>query len=99
MYYRMTRLHFAEDRFEDLLDWAKTVKERVLAIDGLLFADLVKTGAGEGMVLAAYESEAAFQKASGTVSGMIEEMSSYLTDTPHGHAGTVALSFKTPTPF
>lgn len=94
MYYRMTRLHWDEERFDDLIEWAATVRERVEKIEGLLFADLVRTGAGQGMVMAGYRREDDFEAASATVLGIIEEMSEFLSDTPHGHAGNVVLSWK-----
>jgi hypothetical protein len=52
VYYRMTRLHWDEERFDDLVEWAATVRNRIESLDGLLFADLVRTGAGQGMVMA-----------------------------------------------
>lgn len=94
MYYRMTRLHWDEERFDDLIEWASTVRERIDGIDGLVFADLVRTGEGQGMVMAGYESEDDFKLAAENVLGIIEEMSEFLTDTPHGHAGNVVLSWK-----
>lgn len=48
MFYRMTRLHFEEERLGDLLAFAETLRGRVQAIDGQRFADIAKTeGAGE----------------------------------------------------
>ena len=40
MFYRMTRLHFAEDRFDDLVELATSLRDRVEGIAGLRFADL-----------------------------------------------------------
>lgn len=45
------------------------------------------------MVIAAYEDEASYQAASGLVASVLEEMGQYLTDTPHGHDGTVVVSY------
>ncbi len=93
MFYRMTRIHFDEGRFDDLVNWAESVRQRVEAIDGFMFADLVRTGEGEGMVVAAYDSEADYQAAADTVAEVLGEMGSFLTSAPHTHAGTVALSY------
>jgi len=93
MFYRMTRIHFEDARFDDLLTWAETARARVEALDGFMFADIVRTGPGEGMVVAAYESEASFQAASATVAGVVGEMAEFLTSEPHTHAGTVAYSY------
>lgn len=93
MYYRMSRLHFEDDRLDGLLAWAESARSEVEAIDGLVFADIVTTGSGEGMLLAAYEDEPAFEAASGTVAGLVDQMTGYLTDKPHVHAGTSRFSF------
>lgn len=94
MFYRMSRLHFDDDRFDELLAWAESVKPRVQGIDGLVFADIARTGSGEGMILAGYESESDFETAKETVSGLFDEMAEYLTDRPHTHAGSSDFSFK-----
>lgn len=55
MYYRMTRLFYEEERFDELTAWAETIRDRVTNIEGLLFADLVRIGSGEEMVMAGYK--------------------------------------------
>ncbi len=93
MFYRMTRLHFEEDRFDDLIALSESLRDRVEAIGGLKFADLTKTGEGEGMIIAAYEEESDYQAASEEVAAILDEMAVYLTSTVHGHEGTVVLSY------
>jgi hypothetical protein len=93
MFYRMTRLHFEEDRFDDLISLSESMRDRVEAIGGLKFADFAKTGEGEGMIIAAYEDESDYHAASGEVTAVLGEMATYLTSTPHGHEGTVVLSY------
>lgn len=93
MFFRMSRLHFEEDRFPELLEWAQSVQPRVQAIDGLVFADIARTGSGEGMIVAGYESESDFEAARTTVSVLFDEMAAYLTDRPHTHAGSSDFSF------
>jgi hypothetical protein len=93
MYYRMTRLHWSEDRFDDVLSLAESMRDRVEAIKGLMFAELAKTGEGEGMIIAGYESETDYQIASGEVASILGELTRLLTSTPHGHEGTVVLSY------
>jgi hypothetical protein len=44
LFYRMTRLHFDDDRFGELIDWAESAKPRVQEITGLVFADIARTG-------------------------------------------------------
>jgi hypothetical protein len=65
MYYRMTRLHWSEDNYDDVMSLAESMRDRVEAIGGLIFAELAKTGDSEGMIIAAYESEATYQAVSG----------------------------------
>lgn len=93
MFYRMTRLRFDEDDFDDLMALAESLRGRIEAIAGLEFVDLAKTGAGEGMFIAAYRDEADYVAAAGEVAEIVGEMTEVLTSTPHGHEGTVVLSF------
>ena len=93
MYYRMTRLHWSEDRYDDVMSLAESMKDRVEAIGGLLFAEFAKTGDGEGMIIAAYESEDGYQAVSGEVASILGELARLLTSTPHGQEGTVVLSY------
>ena len=94
MFYRMSRLHFDDDRFDALLAWADSVKPKVQEIEGLVFADIARTGSGEGMILAGYESESDFEAARATVTELFDDMAGYLTDRPHTHAGSSDFSFK-----
>jgi hypothetical protein len=94
MFYRMSRLHFDEEQFDDLLAWAESAKPRVDQISGLVFADIARTGTGEGMILAGYENESDFNTAKETVTGLFDEMAEYLTDWPHTHAGSAIFYFK-----
>jgi len=93
MFYRFTRIHFDDARYAELLDWAETVRNDVEAIDGFEFADLCRSGEGEGMIIAAYRSEADFDAASEVVAGVMGGMAQYLTSPPHTHAGTSDRTF------
>jgi len=94
LFYRMSRLHFEDEKYHELLAWAESVEPRVGEIEGLVFADIARTGSGEGMILAGYESESDFESARATVSELFDEMAGYLTDRPHTHAGSSDFSFK-----
>jgi hypothetical protein len=89
----MTRLHWSEDRYDEVVSLAESMRDRVEAIDGLMFAELARTGDGEGMIIAAYQSEADYQAASEEVASILGELARLLTSTPHGHEGTVILSY------
>jgi hypothetical protein len=92
MYYRMTRLHFTEEALEGLVGWMGAQEQRLEDIDGLLTWDLARGGATDGMVIASYRDQAAYEAAAGEVGAIFEEMSMHLTDAPHGHDGTVVFS-------
>jgi hypothetical protein len=94
MFCRMTRIHFEETGFAELTAWAETARPRVEAINGLLFADLVRTGRGEGMVIAACGSEHDYEAAADTAAEVLGEMGEMLTGRPHIHAGSVAVSLR-----
>lgn len=93
MFYRMSRIHFDDSRFDELVAWAETVKPRVSDVAGLVFADIARTGPGEGMILAGYRSESDYEAVQGDVAELFEDMAQYLTDRPHTHAGTSDFSF------
>ena len=94
MFYRMTRLHFAEDRFEELVESAASLRDRVEGIAGLRFADLIRTGEGEGMIISSYHDSLTFQESARAETGLLDELAVLLTSTPHGHEGSVVLSFE-----
>ena len=93
MFYRMTRLHWSADRYHDVVSLAESMRSRVEAISGLLFAELATTGEGEGMIIAGYQSEADYQAASEEVASILGQLGRLLTSTPHGHQGTVVVSY------
>ncbi len=93
MFYRMTRLHWSADRYDDVVSLAESMRSEVEAISGLMFAELATTGEGEGMIIAAYQSEADYQAASAEVASILGQLGRLLTSTPHGHQGTVVVSY------
>lgn len=93
MYGRMIRLHFDDDRFDDLVAWCEGVRSQIEAIDGFNTADLIRTGEGEGMILAFYDSDTAYEAASGDTNKALADMAQFLTAPIHIHAGTVHASF------
>ena len=94
MFYRMTRLHFAEDRFEELVESATSLRDRVEGIAGLRFAELIRTGEGEGMIISSYHDSIAFQESAAAEAAVLDELADLLTSTPHGHEESVVVSFQ-----
>jgi hypothetical protein len=45
------------------------------------------------MIVAAYESEDAFNASSETVNSVLGDMGQFMTGAPHTHSGTVEMSF------
>lgn len=89
MFYAMTRLHFDATRLDELMEKAESTRDRIESIDGLLFAELIETGGGEGMIIAAYDREPTTDSMGEALGGWAD----LLTSTPHGHEGTVVLRY------
>lgn len=94
MFYRFTRIHFGDDRYGDILSWAETVRDRVEAIEGFEFGEICRSGEGEGMIIAAYRSEADFDAAADVVADVMSGITQFLTAQPHTHAGTSDRTFR-----
>ena len=73
MFYRMTRLHFAEDHFDELLELTQSLRNRVEGIAGLRFADLIRTGEGEGMIISSYQDSETFQASASAERAVLDD--------------------------
>ncbi len=93
MFYRVTTYKFEDERFDELLAWGETVRASIEGIDGLQHVDVFRSAPGEGLIVAAYDDEAAFDAASQTVATVLADMGQFMTSPPHTHSGTVDLSF------
>lgn len=93
MFYRVTKINFDADRFDEIVAWRETKRAVIEDIKGLWHIDVFRSEPGEGMIVAAYESEAAFTAASETVTAVLGDMVQFMTSTPHTHSGTVDQSF------
>lgn len=93
MFYRVTNYNFDDGRFNEILAWGETVRAKIEGIEGLLHVDVYRSAPGEGTIVAAYESEDAFNSASETVSSVLSDMGQFMTSAPHTHSGTVDISF------
>ena len=95
MFYRVNIIRFEDARFGDLLAWAESVRNQVESIDGLLFAEIIRTAAGEGIAMSAYRSEDDYQAAADTVSDVLGQMHAYLKEPPDTYAGPSSISYPT----
>ncbi len=93
MYYRVTKINFDADRFDEIVAWGETKRAAIEGIERLWHVDVFRSERGEGMIVAAYESEAAFTAVSETVTALLGDTAQFMTSTPHVHAGTVDQSF------
>ena len=89
MFYRVTRYEFAPERYDDILAWADKRTDDIRAIPGLSTVDTFVSGPGEGMIVAAYESEADFEAAADTVMAILGDMGQFMTSAPMTASGTV----------
>ena len=93
MFYRVTKYNFDDARFDEILAWGESVRATIEGITGLSHVDSFRSAPGEGMIVAAYESEEAFDAASDTVSSVLSDLGPFMTSAPHTHSGTVEMSF------
>ena len=93
MFYRVTNYNFDDARYDEIIAWGETVRAQIEGIDGLLHVDSYQSAPGEGVVVAAYESEAAFDAAAETVGSVLGEMGQFMTSEPHTLSGSVDMSF------
>ncbi len=93
MFYRVTKINFDADRFDEIVAWRETKRAAIEDIKGLWHIDVFRSEPGEGMIVAAYEDEAAFTAASETVTAVLGDMGQFMTSPPHTHSGTVDQSF------
>ena len=93
MFYRVTTYNFDEDRYDEGLAWGESVRATIEGIDGLLHVDGFVSAPGEGVIVAAYENEEAFNAVSETVMSVFADMGQFMTSAPHTYSGTVVQSF------
>ena len=89
MFYRVTRYEFAPERYDEILASAESKADELRAISGLIAVDTFQAGAGEGIIVAAYEDEAAFNAASDTVMAILGDMGQFMSSPPMTSSGTV----------
>ena len=88
MFYRVTNYEYAPERQEEILSWTSTITEQVRAIEGLVAVDVFEAMPGESIIVAAYDSQEAFEAASGTIGGVLGELGQFLTGPPVTASGT-----------
>ena len=93
MFYRVTKYNFDDARFDEILAWGETVRAQVEAIRGLMHVDSYRSSPGEGIIVAAYENEDAFNSASETVISILGDLGQFMTSAPHTYSGNVEMSF------
>ena len=89
MFYRVTRYEYPAERYDEVLAWATSRTDEIRAIDGLIAVDTFQAGPGEGVIVAAYQSEANFQAAKDQVMAILGDMGQFMTSAPMTSSGTV----------
>ena len=89
MFYRVTKYDFAPERYDEILAWADSNADKIRSIDGLIAVDTFIAGEGDAMIVASYESEAAFTAGSETVARILGDMGQFMTSAPMTSSGTV----------
>ena len=95
MFYRVTRYEYPEERYDEILAWADSKADQIRAIDGLQSVDTFVAGPGEGMIVAAYDSEDHFNAAADTVMAILGDMGQFMTSPPMTSSGTVDWTTRT----
>ncbi len=95
MFYRVTRYEFPQERYDEILAWADTNTDAIRAVDALLSVDTFVSGPGEGMIVAAYDSEDDFNAASDTIMAILGEMGQFMSSAPMTSSGTVDWTSRT----
>lgn len=93
MFYRVTKYNFDDARFDEILAWGESVRDQIEGIAGMIHVDSYRSAPGEGMIVAAYESEDAFNAASETVMSVLGDLGQFMTSAPQTHSGTVDMTF------
>lgn len=87
MFYRVTTYRFAEGRDGDIAAWVDTKTDQVRAIDGLHAVDVFNSSPTEGVIVASYESDEAYEAAATTIASVLGELGAFLTEPPATRSG------------
>lgn len=98
MFYRVTRYEFQDGRQGDIAAWTDTKTDQVRDIDGLIAVDVFNSSPGEGVIVAAYADERAFEAASSTINEVLGELAQFLTAPPMTMSGSPFWTTRTHTP-
>lgn len=92
MYYRVSQASYSPDQYDAILAFMESKRDELRALDGLDSGAFVQTGPGEGMMVAAYESEDTFNAVSETVNSILGEIAPLLKAPPTTSSGTAVWS-------
>ncbi len=82
MFFRVTNFEYPEDQRDEIEAWVHTKTEQVRAIGGLVAVDVFEAMPGEGVIVASYDNEGAFDSAQATVGAILAELAQYLKGAP-----------------
>ena len=88
MYLRVTTYGFDENRFDEFLVKADaTLRDDLKTVAGLESVHSCRIGEGQGMIVAAYDSEASAMAAQPKIQAIFREMAEFMTSPPEVKEG------------
>ncbi|MDA2978236.1 MAG: hypothetical protein O3B42_00450 [Actinomycetota bacterium] len=94
MFYRVTNLRFDEDRSDELLVWSESIRSTIEGISGLEFAEIVRTGKGEGIAIGVYSDEASYLASAEIVASVLSGLGEFLTSASPTQSGSSIAAFR-----
>lgn len=88
MFLRVTNYQYPAARAGDIEAWVHTKTDEVRAFEGVVSIDVFEASPGEGVIVARYDDEAAFQAVSASVKAVLGELADFLTGPISTNSGT-----------
>lgn len=93
MFYRLTQATYSPDQHDAIVSYIESIGDEVRALAGLRSGAFIGTGPGEGVMIAAYESEDAFKAVEETINSMLGGVVPMLNGPPTTVSGTADWNF------
>ena len=92
MYYRINIISFDANRKDEYMAYFDSVRDRIKAISGLQSLNVIETGEGEAVGVAAYDSQASAEDAFPTAKEIMGGMAQFFTGPPELKLGPIMWS-------
>lgn len=94
MFLRVSTFEHEAERQVEIEKWMHSITDEVRAIEGLRSVEVFPSTPEEGVIVAVYDDEAAFEAAAGTVRRLLGDLGQYLTGPIVTMAGTAFWSVR-----